>query len=175
MYLKQSTCGNIIWKRQKFSCLYPKYTNLVVCSIPTSSFFFDFFWRTCLSPPFFVLGPAWISYWMALAAWHKTQTLTNFRHPPRPRWSLFTTLAASAMPAMLCGLITGLTSRGATPQSQKEPSRDGEMKIVLLAVGLLGATASRRAKNQGTPSNQHIVGIVLKIGRWLWHSNSLQT
>jgi hypothetical protein len=37
--------------------------------------------------------------------------------------------------------------------------------IDLLAVGLLGATASRCAKNQGTPGNQHIVGIVLKIGR----------
>jgi hypothetical protein len=49
--------------------------------------------------------------------------------------------------------------------SQKEPLQDGEMKIVLLAVGLLGATASRCAKNQGTPGNQHIIGIVLKIRR----------
>jgi hypothetical protein len=57
--------GNV---RNSRACIYPKYTNLVVCSIPTSSFFFDLFWRTCLSPPFFVLGPAWISYWMALAA-----------------------------------------------------------------------------------------------------------
>ncbi len=113
------TCSNINWKSQKFSCLYPKYINLVVCSIPTSRFFFDFFWRTCLSPPFFVLGPAWISYWMDLAMWHKTQALTNLHHPPRPRWSLFTTSAASTMPAMLCGLITGLTSRGATPQARK--------------------------------------------------------
>ncbi len=63
------------------------------------------------------------------------------------------------MPAMLC------THRIPTQSSQKEPSRDGEMKIVLLAVGLLGATASRCTKNQGTPGNQHIVGIVLKIGR----------
>ena len=62
------TRSNIIWKRQKFSCLYPKYINLVVCSIPTSIFIFDVFWRTCLSPPFFVLGPTWISYWMDLAA-----------------------------------------------------------------------------------------------------------
>jgi hypothetical protein len=36
------TRGNRNRKHQKFSCLYPKYTNLVVFSIPTSSFFFQF-------------------------------------------------------------------------------------------------------------------------------------
>ncbi len=101
-FIYRRTHGNRNRKHQKFSCLYPKYTNLVVFSIPTSSFFFNLFCRTCLSPPFFVLGPAWISYWMALAVWHKTHTLTNFRHPPRQRWRFFTTSAASAMPAMLC-------------------------------------------------------------------------
>jgi hypothetical protein len=53
---------------------------------------------------------------------------------------------------------------------QKSYTSSKKMQIVqavdrLLAVGLLGTTASRCAKNQGTPDNQHIVGIVLKIGR----------
>jgi hypothetical protein len=42
----------MIWKRQKFSCLYPKYTNLVVCSIPTSSFFSIFFGTPSSHRPF---------------------------------------------------------------------------------------------------------------------------
>jgi hypothetical protein len=46
------TRGNIIWKRQKFSCLYPKYTNLVVCSIPTSSFISIFFGAPASHCPF---------------------------------------------------------------------------------------------------------------------------
>jgi hypothetical protein len=107
-YRSSRTRSNMIWKQQKFSCLYPKYTNLDRCSIPTLSFFSIFFGAPASHRPFLV--------WVLRGS------------PTGWTWSRDTKHKPSQISVTL--LV--------------------QVEAVLLAVGLLGATASRCAKNQGT-------------------------